>query len=179
MERSPLSRQIRRLESGLGVRLFHRQPRIVSLTAAGEHFRTDVRRILADLEPSIATARELASSRAPFGLGVAEAAAAPALGRLLKTASRFQLAFDPETGKVTGDFVHWAHPLWTYEGVVEADGRLHLKSQGSSFDVEGGRIDYDDVFEVGSLDERRLLSRMVGQDGQWRDFMVTTYRRKA
>lgn len=94
--------------------------------------------------------------------------------------SRFQLAFDPETGKVVGDFLHWAHPtLWTYEGVVEDDGRLHLRSRGPSFDVEGQMTDYDDVFEIASRDERRLISRMVGQDGQWRDFMVTTYRRKA
>lgn len=84
MERSPLSRQIRALEADLRVRLFHRQRRIVSLTAAGETFRTDARRILTDIETSIATARELASGRAPFRLGVAEAAAAPALGRLLK-----------------------------------------------------------------------------------------------
>lgn len=29
---------------------------------------------------------------------------------------RFQLALDPGTGKVTGDFVHWAHPqFWLYE----------------------------------------------------------------
>jgi hypothetical protein len=93
--------------------------------------------------------------------------------------SRFQLAFDPRTGKVTGDFIHWAHPtLWTYEGAVEADGRLHLKSRGPSFDVEGEEADYDDVFEVVSPDERRMTGRMTGPDGQWRDFMVTDYRRK-
>jgi hypothetical protein len=92
---------------------------------------------------------------------------------------RFQLALDPKTGKVTGDFVHWAHPtLWTYEGAVEADGKLHLKSRGPSFDVEGEEADYDDVFEVVSPDERRMTSRLVGPDGRWRDFMVTDYRRK-
>lgn len=94
--------------------------------------------------------------------------------------SRFQLAFNPETGKVTGDFVHWAHPtLWTYEGGVEADGRLHLKSRGPSMEVGGQMTDYDDVFEIASPDERRLRSRVVGQDGQMADFMITTYRRKS
>lgn len=92
---------------------------------------------------------------------------------------RFQLAFNPKTGKATGDFIHWEHPtLWTYEGAVEADGRLHLKSRGPSFDVEGEEADYDDVLEVVSPDERRMTSRLVSPDGEWRDFMITDYRRK-
>lgn len=92
---------------------------------------------------------------------------------------RFQIALDPETGKATGDFVHWKHPtLWTYEGELEADGSLHLKSRGPSFDVEGETCDYDDVFEVISPDERRMTSRLLGPDGQWRDFMIANYRRK-
>lgn len=92
---------------------------------------------------------------------------------------RFQIALDATTGKATGDFVHWAHPtLWTYEGGIEGDGRLHLRSRGPRFDGEGGMADYDDVFEVMSKDERRLISRVLGPDGQWRDFMTAIYRRK-
>lgn len=92
--------------------------------------------------------------------------------------ARFQLAMNPETGKVVGDFVHWQDAsLWTYEGAVE-DGRLHLRSRGPSFDVEGEETDYDDVFEILSPDERRLTGRLRGADGQWRDFTVTHYRRK-
>ncbi|HVL43128.1 MAG TPA: DUF1579 family protein [Brevundimonas sp.] len=92
---------------------------------------------------------------------------------------RFQLALDPATGRATGDFVSWEEPhLWTYDGAVE-DGRLHMRSRGPSFDVEGEETDYDDVFEILSPDERRLTGRLVGQDGQWRDFTVTDYRRKA
>lgn len=93
--------------------------------------------------------------------------------------NRFQLAMDPATGRVTGDFVHWAYPrLWTYDGEVEADGRLHLRSRGPSFDGDGQETDYDDIWEVLSPDERRLTSRVVGPDGEWRDFCVTDYRRK-
>lgn len=93
--------------------------------------------------------------------------------------ARFQLATDPGTGKVTGDFVNWEHPhLWTYEGDVE-NGRLHLRSRGPSFDLEGEETEYDDVFEIVSPDERRVTGRLVGADGQWRDFTVTTYRRKS
>lgn len=91
---------------------------------------------------------------------------------------RFQLALDPATGRVTGDFVSWEEPhLWTYDGSVE-DGRLHLRGRGPSFDVEGEETDYDDVFEIVSADERRLTGRLLGHDGRWRDFTTTTYRRK-
>ena len=92
---------------------------------------------------------------------------------------RFQIALDATTGKATGDFVHWAHPtLWTYEGGIEDDDRLHLRSRGPSYDVEDEMADYEDVFEAVSKDERRLTSRTLGPDGQWRDFMTATYRRK-
>lgn len=92
---------------------------------------------------------------------------------------RFQIALDPKTGTATGDFIHWEHPtLWTYDGALEADGRLHLKSRGPSFDVEGGTCEYDDVFEIVSPDERRMTGRLLGPDGEWRDFMTTRYRRK-
>ncbi len=93
---------------------------------------------------------------------------------------RFQIALEPETGKATGDFVHWEHPtLWTYDGALEDDGKLHLRSRGPSFDVEGQTCDYDDVFEIVSADERRMTGRVQGSDGAWRDFTVTDYRRKA
>lgn len=90
---------------------------------------------------------------------------------------RFQLAFNPTSGKVVGDFVHWTHPdLWVCDGAIE-DGRLHLRSRGPSFDVEGEETDYDDVMEIVAPDQRVLTSRLKGADGQWRDFMITRYRR--
>ena len=94
--------------------------------------------------------------------------------------ARFQLARNPATGAITGDFVNWEDAtLWTCDGAIDAEGRLHLRSRGPSFDVEGMQTDYDDVFDILSPDERRLTGRLVGQDGQWRDFTVTNYRRKA
>lgn len=91
---------------------------------------------------------------------------------------RFQLTQAAETGRVTGDFVHWEHPLlWTYDGKVESDGRLHLYSRGPDMEGQGGQADYDDVFESVSDDERRSIGRVKDADGAWRDFSRTIYRR--
>ncbi len=91
---------------------------------------------------------------------------------------RFQLAFGRDGAKVVGDFVHWTQPdLWVCNGAVE-DDRLHLRSRGPSFDVEGEETDYVDVLEIVSPDERTLTGRLKGADGQWRDFLVARYRRK-
>lgn len=96
---------------------------------------------------------------------------------------RFQLTQEAETGRVTGDFIHWEHPLlWTYDGKVESDDRLHLYSrgpdmEGPDMDGQGGLADYDDVFEIVSADVRRSIGRVKDADGGWRDFSRTTYTR--
>ena len=93
---------------------------------------------------------------------------------------RFQLAFNPETGRVVGDFIHRDDPtLWTYDGKVEADGKLHLKCRGPSLDGSETLADYDDVFDAPSQDRRQQTSRVQDSDGQWRDFNVISYIRKA
>lgn len=53
----PLSRQIRQLESQLGVDLFHRTPLGVTLTIAGEAFLPEVRKTLAQAKKAIDAAR--------------------------------------------------------------------------------------------------------------------------
>ena len=50
MSQPPFSRQISAIERTLGVRLFERNSRNVSLTLAGQHFLGDCRRILADFD---------------------------------------------------------------------------------------------------------------------------------
>lgn len=91
---------------------------------------------------------------------------------------RFQLTQDPETRRVAGDFVHWSQPqLWIYDGAVEADGRLHLRSRGPDMEGGGGELEYDDVFEIVGPDERRSVGRVREADGRWRDFSRTVYRR--
>ncbi len=55
-----MSQQIKALEEELEVRLFHRKPRGVELTDAGEALLPDARRILADVEAALLRVRRTA-----------------------------------------------------------------------------------------------------------------------
>ena len=57
LSQPPLSRQLAALEAALGVTLVERNPRSVTLTAAGERFYTDAKAILASLEQAAKNAR--------------------------------------------------------------------------------------------------------------------------
>jgi DNA-binding transcriptional LysR family regulator len=59
MTQPPLSRQIQRLEREIGVRLLYRSQRAVELTAAGEAFLAEARRLLAVAEAAPETARRV------------------------------------------------------------------------------------------------------------------------
>ncbi len=60
IQQPPLSQQIRALEEELGTPLFVRTPRGAELTDAGRAFRTEARRVLADLERAGDAARRAA-----------------------------------------------------------------------------------------------------------------------
>ena len=59
MRQPSVSAAIKQLESVLGVSLFHRAHRTVTLTAAGERLFSDVSRALADIEASVDAVRQL------------------------------------------------------------------------------------------------------------------------
>jgi DNA-binding transcriptional LysR family regulator len=59
----PLSRQIRALEDEVGLPLFTRSPRGMSLLPAGRAFLGHARRILADLDGAVRDVRALARTR--------------------------------------------------------------------------------------------------------------------
>lgn len=61
---SSLSKQIHNLEAELGVRLFHRLPRGVRLTAAGEAFLTEARATLEKAAHAVASARRAEGQQA-------------------------------------------------------------------------------------------------------------------
>ncbi|MEM5388470.1 LysR family transcriptional regulator [Paraburkholderia phymatum] len=57
LSQPPLSRQLASLEASLGVTLIERNPRSVTLTAAGERFYADAKSILASIEQAAKNAR--------------------------------------------------------------------------------------------------------------------------
>ena len=65
LSQSALSRRISKLEEELGVRLLDRTTRKVRLTAVGRDFLPQARRLIEDLENSLAGLRDMAKRRLP------------------------------------------------------------------------------------------------------------------
>lgn len=86
MTQPPLSRQIQKLEREVGVLLLERDRRHVVLTAAGEAFLAEARRLLALAERAPDLARRIsAGSSGTLHIGFTAASSYGVLGRLLNT----------------------------------------------------------------------------------------------
>lgn len=92
--------------------------------------------------------------------------------------SQFTLGFDPFKGRFVGSFIaSMMTYLWTYDGQLDADGkRLVLDADGPRMDGQG-MAKYQDLFEIVSPDHWLLRSQMLGDDGQWQQFMQGHHRR--
>ncbi|MHB9133769.1 MAG: DUF1579 domain-containing protein [Armatimonadota bacterium] len=90
------------------------------------------------------------------------------------------LGYDPQKQRFVGTFMgSMMTNLWLYDGTLDADARvLTLDTEGPSMVAEGQMARYQDVIEVISDDHRVLTSRMLGDDGQWHQFMTAHYHRK-
>jgi len=89
------------------------------------------------------------------------------------------IGYDPRTKRFVGTWVGsmMAH-LWVYDGSLDAAGEvLTLEAEGPDFAGEGRMAKYQDVTEFRGDDHRVLTSRVLGGDGQWREFMTAHYRR--
>lgn len=85
----PLTRQIQALERAVGARLLDRGPRGVALTAAGEMFLTDARRVLALVEAAPESARRVAAGEVgTLRLGFTAIGAYAVLGDFLTLLTR-------------------------------------------------------------------------------------------
>ncbi|HLF97661.1 MAG TPA: DUF1579 domain-containing protein [Methylococcaceae bacterium] len=90
------------------------------------------------------------------------------------------LGYDPQKGRFVGTWVgSMMTHLWVYDGSLDAEGRaLTLNSEGPIFGEEDKLTRYRDVIEIKGDDQRVLTSHMLGKDGEWRQVMTATYRRK-
>jgi hypothetical protein len=90
------------------------------------------------------------------------------------------LGYDPAKEKFVGTWAGAMMPyLWVYEGSLDQEQRvLTLEADGPSFSGDGSMARYRDVVEIVSDDHRVLKAQVLGDDGQWFQFMTSHYRRQ-
>ncbi|MBR7620917.1 DUF1579 family protein [Phenylobacterium sp. 20VBR1] len=91
------------------------------------------------------------------------------------------LGFNPNTGRFSGAVAGTAAPvLFVYEGVLGIDlTSLILETEGPAM-TEGRSMDrYRDVLSTQDGNSRKTSAQVLDSHGEWREFMVTRYTRKA
>jgi hypothetical protein len=90
------------------------------------------------------------------------------------------LGYDPAKQRYVGTWLgSMMTHLWVYEGTLDPTGKiLTLETEGHDFGAGGKMAKYKDVITLESNDHRILTSHMLGDDGEWREFMTAHYRRK-
>lgn len=89
------------------------------------------------------------------------------------------LGYDPQKKRFVGTWIgSMMTHLWVYDGWLDEAGKiLTLESDGPDMTDPGKTAKYRDVIELKSNDHRVLTSQMLGEDGEWRQFMTAHYRR--
>ncbi|MCM2291601.1 LysR family transcriptional regulator [Allorhizobium sp. BGMRC 0089] len=124
LQQPPLSQQIRNLEEMVGTPLFHRLPRGMALTEAGEAFLVRARQIIADVDQAVDAARRAARGETGLlAIGFTSSAAfhplvarvvralrqsAPDLGLRLEEGSTDELQEALVTGRLDAVFIRFA-----------------------------------------------------------------------
>jgi Protein of unknown function (DUF1579) len=89
------------------------------------------------------------------------------------------LGFDPQSDRFVGTFIGtmMTH-LWIYNGSLDATEKvLTLDTEGPNF-AQGAMTKYKDIIEFVSTDHRIMTSQILGDDGNWLQFMTAHYRRQ-
>jgi hypothetical protein len=89
------------------------------------------------------------------------------------------LGYNPATDRYIGTFIgSMMTHLWIYNGSLDPAGKvLTLDTEGPSFD-QTSMAKYQDIIEFVSADHRIMRSRILGEDGQWTQFMTAHYHRR-
>lgn len=90
------------------------------------------------------------------------------------------LGYDPQQQRYVGTWVgSMMTYLWVYDGELDAAEKvLALDSEGPAMTGEGKLAKYRDAIEFKSDNHRVMTSYVLGDDGQWHQFMTANYRRK-
>ncbi|MBX3117581.1 MAG: DUF1579 domain-containing protein [Fimbriimonadaceae bacterium] len=93
--------------------------------------------------------------------------------------TRMTVGFDPQKGRYIGTWIgSMMTHLWVYDGEMnEAGTTLTLSAEGPDFETPGKMRQYRDVMEFKSDDHRVLTSHMLGDNGEWTQFMEANYYR--
>ena len=89
------------------------------------------------------------------------------------------LGFDPQSDRFVGTFIGtmMTH-LWIYNGSLDATEKvLTLDTEGPNFS-QSAMTKYKDIIEFVSNDHRIMTSQILGDDGNWLQFMTAHYRRQ-
>jgi hypothetical protein len=92
------------------------------------------------------------------------------------------LGYDPQRKRYTGTWVgSMMTHLWIYDGTMDAGQKvLTLEAEGPAFDQTPGKMArYRDVIEWKSDDHRIMTSHVLGDNGEWTQFMTAHYHRTA
>jgi Protein of unknown function (DUF1579) len=90
------------------------------------------------------------------------------------------LGYDPQSDRYIGTFVCSMMPhLWLYNGSLDAtETVLTLDTEGPNC-TQTALSKYQDIMTFVSDDHRILTSRILGEDGNWNQFMIGHYWRKS
>jgi Protein of unknown function (DUF1579) len=89
------------------------------------------------------------------------------------------LGYDPQNDRYVGTFIgSMMTHLWIYNGSLDAEGKvLTLDTEGPNFS-QSSMAKYKDIIEFVSDDHRVMTSQILGDDGNWLQFMTAHYWRK-
>ncbi len=155
MTQPPLSRQIQKLERAVGAQLLERDNRRVALTAAGEVFQVEARRLLALADTAPELARRVSSgSHGVVRIGFTAASTYGTLGRLLN-----------QVGRALPDIDLDLHEMVTREQIaalLNEEVDLGLARPPFDPDTFGSRLLHREALLVAVPERHRLLD--LGRD---------------